>query len=89
MMLARLAFLAAIAVRAVLAFPRPGAASAGHQKCPPFSGNFTINQYQLYPENVDFDTDNCLLYLGCISPLPNLMPSKLTFVQIDASGMQQ
>jgi len=32
--------------------------------CPPFSGDFTIHNYKLYPENVDFDFDSCLLYVG-------------------------
>ncbi|KAF2733330.1 hypothetical protein EJ04DRAFT_605806 [Polyplosphaeria fusca] len=32
--------------------------------CPPFSGNFTIQQYQLYPENVDFDFNTCKLFIG-------------------------
>ncbi|KAH6662572.1 hypothetical protein B0J14DRAFT_444838, partial [Halenospora varia] len=34
--------------------------------CPPFGGNFTIHQYQLYAENADFDFDRCLLYLGSL-----------------------
>ncbi|KAF2475830.1 uncharacterized protein BDR25DRAFT_379390 [Lindgomyces ingoldianus] len=34
----------------------------GH--CGPLKGNFTIKKYQLYPENADFDPDNCVLYLG-------------------------
>ncbi|KAH7120966.1 hypothetical protein B0J11DRAFT_53254 [Dendryphion nanum] len=33
-------------------------------KCPPFKGNFTIKQYQLYPENADFDFNSCKLYVG-------------------------
>ncbi|KAF2188615.1 hypothetical protein K469DRAFT_737413 [Zopfia rhizophila CBS 207.26] len=32
--------------------------------CKPFSGNFSIQQYQLYPENADFDYTNCVLYIG-------------------------
>jgi len=37
-------------------------------ECPPFNGgNFTINQYQLYPENADFDTRQCLLYIGYVA----------------------
>lgn len=35
-----------------------------HEKCPPFKGNMTVNQYQLYPENADWDTKNCILYFG-------------------------
>ncbi|KAF2656890.1 hypothetical protein K491DRAFT_580917, partial [Lophiostoma macrostomum CBS 122681] len=32
--------------------------------CAPFSGDFTINAYQLYPENADFDFNSCKLYIG-------------------------
>ncbi len=33
--------------------------------CPAFkNGTFSIHQYQLYAENGDFDTKNCILYLG-------------------------
>lgn len=39
--------------------------TSGNKKgCKPFSGNFTIEQYQLYPENADFDFISCLLYIG-------------------------
>ncbi|KAF2461912.1 hypothetical protein BDY21DRAFT_295334 [Lineolata rhizophorae] len=34
--------------------------------CPAISGTITIDQHQLYPENADFDFDNCLLYLGSL-----------------------
>ncbi|KAF2259854.1 hypothetical protein CC78DRAFT_555844 [Lojkania enalia] len=34
------------------------------RKCAPFQGNFTIKQYQLYPENADFDFNTCKLYIG-------------------------
>lgn len=46
-----------LAVHASLAFsiPRP-------YTCPSISGNKTIDAYQLYPENVDFDTRRCLVY---------------------------
>jgi hypothetical protein len=33
-------------------------------KCAPFSGDFTIKAYQLYPENADFDFNSCKLYIG-------------------------
>ncbi|KAI1297088.1 hypothetical protein F5Y03DRAFT_370030 [Xylaria venustula] len=37
------------------------------QPCPLFSnGTITINSYQLYPENVDFDQHSCLLYIGSL-----------------------
>ncbi|KAG5805519.1 hypothetical protein H9Q74_009932 [Fusarium xylarioides] len=49
--------LLSLAVQASLAFsiPRP-------YTCPSISGNKTIDAYQLYPENVDFDTRRCLVY---------------------------
>ncbi|KAH6672129.1 hypothetical protein B0J14DRAFT_67706 [Halenospora varia] len=41
--------------------------TSGNKKgCKPFSGNFTIEQYQLYPENADFDFKSCLLYIGVL-----------------------
>jgi hypothetical protein len=42
---------------------------AWRNHCKPFSGDFTIHQYQLYPENADFDFKSCLLYLGFVSPM--------------------
>ena len=36
------------------------------RKCPPFSGNFTVKAYQLYPENADFDFNACVLYIGLV-----------------------
>jgi hypothetical protein len=34
-------------------------------KCPPFHrGSFNINQYQLYPENADWDANRCLVLFG-------------------------
>lgn len=33
--------------------------------CPPFTnGSFAIQQYQLYPENADWDVNNCIVYFG-------------------------
>jgi len=32
----------------------------GMGSCPPFKGTFTVKQYQLYPENADFDFKSCL-----------------------------
>jgi hypothetical protein len=34
------------------------------EKCTTPNGSFEINQFMLYPENVDFDFKSCLLYLG-------------------------
>ncbi|KAF4337106.1 trichothecene biosynthesis [Fusarium beomiforme] len=49
--------LLSLAVQASLAIsiPRP-------YTCPSISGNKTIDAYQLYPENGDFDTRRCLMY---------------------------
>jgi hypothetical protein len=34
-------------------------------KCPEFTkSTFTVQQYQLYPENGDWDAKNCLVYFG-------------------------
>ncbi|KAF2271478.1 uncharacterized protein EI97DRAFT_266798 [Westerdykella ornata] len=33
-------------------------------KCGPFSGDYYVKQYQLYPENADFDFNSCKLYIG-------------------------
>lgn len=47
-----------------------GAGNAGsldgrkESRCKPFKGDFTIHQYQLYPENADFDFNSCLVYTG-------------------------
>ncbi|KAF4627892.1 hypothetical protein G7Y89_g10258 [Cudoniella acicularis] len=59
--------LAAAALRGISAFPQAEVASSiSYGGCPPFHGNFTIHQYQLYPENAYFDTQSCLLYMGCL-----------------------
>ena len=35
--------------------------------CPPFDkGNFNINAYQLYPENMDWDAKLCQVYIGLV-----------------------
>lgn len=36
-------------------------------KCGPFKGSFHVKQYQLYPENADFDFNSCKLYIGYAS----------------------
>jgi hypothetical protein len=38
--------------------------SKPHGKCAPFSGDFSVKAYQVYPENADFDFINCKLYMG-------------------------
>ncbi|GAB1319920.1 hypothetical protein MFIFM68171_10130 [Madurella fahalii] len=38
-----------------------------HRKCPPFpGGDFTINQYQLYPENAIWNPDDCVVYFSAL-----------------------
>lgn len=39
-----------------------------HRKeCAPFdSGTIIVDSYQLYPENADFDLNQCLLYFGYV-----------------------
>ena len=33
--------------------------------CAPFTkGTFNVSQYQLYPENADWDTKRCVVYFG-------------------------
>ncbi|KAK6540570.1 hypothetical protein TWF694_009361 [Orbilia ellipsospora] len=34
--------------------------------CPPVTGNLFIKQNGLFPENLDWDSDNCRLYLGSL-----------------------
>jgi len=43
-----------------------GAAALPQQTatCATKSGTFTVESYQLYPENADWDTKRCLLYFG-------------------------
>lgn len=38
-------------------------------ECPAVSGDILINQYQLYPENLFYDTSNCKLLLGYVRTL--------------------
>ena len=43
--------------------------STTHSDCPPFDrGNFSIDAYQLYPENMDWDARLCQVYVGSVSP---------------------
>ncbi|KAM0123563.1 hypothetical protein ACHAO1_011265 [Botrytis cinerea] len=58
-------FFTAAALQGALAFPRtPFGAQSVSGSCPPFKGSFTIEQFQLYPENGDFDLNTCLLYVS-------------------------
>ncbi len=50
--------LAASSVLGAVALPR-------RSTCAPFhNGTFFVEQYQLYPENADWDNKKCLLYFG-------------------------
>lgn len=40
--------------------------------CPKAPGNFTIERNRLYPENLDFDSHHCKLYLGYVIPYTDL-----------------
>lgn len=35
--------------------------------CPPFPGTFSVDAFSLYPENLDFDSIHCKLYLGYVA----------------------
>ena len=52
--------------RIATAVPGRGSGSVDDKPCPPFSGNLTLHEYQLYPENADWDSRQCLLYLECV-----------------------
>lgn len=36
------------------------------KKCPPFSGTFNIEYFQLYPENADWNPDSCTVWIGAL-----------------------
>lgn len=38
--------------------------STSRAPCPDLNGTFAVNQLALYPENVDFDPNSCLMYIG-------------------------
>ncbi|KAI0384207.1 hypothetical protein F5Y04DRAFT_278211 [Hypomontagnella monticulosa] len=41
--------------------------ASGHKQCPPLeTGTIIVDSYQLYPENADFDMNQCLLYFGAL-----------------------
>ncbi|ORX94787.1 TRI14-like protein [Clohesyomyces aquaticus] len=66
-----------------------GGGNGKHGLCPSPNGTFEINQYQLYPENVDFDFDTCLLYLGSIynASISVYNPSNQTTTIITVPGV--
>ncbi|KAI5859531.1 hypothetical protein GGS23DRAFT_600232 [Durotheca rogersii] len=50
-----------------LAGDAAGRGIAPPNECPPFrNGSIVIESYQLYPENADFDLNECLLYFGSL-----------------------
>ncbi|TVY64337.1 Core trichothecene cluster (CTC) protein [Lachnellula suecica] len=58
---------AALALKGALALPHVDVTTTSKKhKCPPFSGSFEIDYYQVYPENADFDFDSCLFYISCV-----------------------
>ncbi|KAH7403844.1 hypothetical protein BKA64DRAFT_777559 [Cadophora sp. MPI-SDFR-AT-0126] len=64
-MLNSVSFISLATIAQALAQPGRGYGdNQAMEPCPPFKGTFTINQYQLYPENADFDFRSCLLYAG-------------------------
>ncbi|KAK0624113.1 hypothetical protein B0T14DRAFT_428231 [Immersiella caudata] len=59
--------LPAAAFAACFFFTIGAATRPGHRHCPPFpGGSFTIDRFQLYPENADFDSNRCVLYLSAL-----------------------
>lgn len=68
-MLSKIALIFTAILGLVSALPSVDLVTGGKSNCKPFSGNFTINQYQLYPENSDFDFKSCLLYIRLVSDL--------------------
>ncbi|KAH8897993.1 hypothetical protein GQ53DRAFT_712506 [Thozetella sp. PMI_491] len=59
--------------------------------CRPLNkGTFSVNQYQLYPENADWDTKSCLVYFGALfnasvavlDPYENKIVDILTFPNV-------
>lgn len=57
-------FLALLLFKAIIASSLPD--TAHKRRCPPFTGSFVIDYYQVYPENCDFDFGSCLLYIGFV-----------------------
>jgi hypothetical protein len=50
--------------------------------CPDVDGTFIINQLGLYPENSDFDTNSCELYIGYGAPYFRSSLVRLTSVSV-------
>lgn len=60
-----------LATAATLATAVSAHPAARQTKCGPMKGDFHIKQYQLYPENADFDFNSCKLYVGYSLPKPH------------------
>ncbi|KAK6211577.1 TRI14 [Colletotrichum tabaci] len=87
LLLAATPFLIAGAWRGTLMIPNEVYGESPTPACPPFQGNFSINQFQLYPENAEFDPSTCLLYvsnlyngtLGVFDPYKNALVEVVEF----------
>ncbi|KAK1759934.1 hypothetical protein QBC47DRAFT_373335 [Echria macrotheca] len=63
--------------------------------CPPFSGTFNIDYFQLYPENADWDTNSCTVWFGALwnatvaiyDPYTSTMVSLLSFPGTSYTGL--
>ncbi|KAK4163957.1 hypothetical protein QBC43DRAFT_237893 [Cladorrhinum sp. PSN259] len=59
--------LASASITTATSLPPRHSTHGPKQECPPFpKGSFTIDQYQLYPENMDFDASRCHLLIGAV-----------------------
>ncbi|KAH8801417.1 hypothetical protein F5884DRAFT_513870 [Xylogone sp. PMI_703] len=56
-----LVLVGSLLLQGALSAPTTSLLPRGHL-CPPFSGSFNISNFQLYPENADFDSIHCKLY---------------------------
>ncbi|KAK3347765.1 trichothecene biosynthesis enzyme [Neurospora tetraspora] len=66
-----------------------------HKECPPFNkGNFTIDYFQLYPENADWDAHSCQVIFGSLwngsvaiyNPYLSQITQSLTFPGVTNTG---
>lgn len=64
------------------------------KKCPPFSGTFNIDYFQLYPENADWNPNSCTVWFGALwnatvaiyDPYTSTMLSVLSFPGTSYTG---
>ena len=65
MIMHTLVALALLALAAASAIPAPIFQRNPGGQCPPLHrGTFTVKQFQLYPENADWDAKRCVVYYG-------------------------